>query len=254
MKEDKKVGALGIIALVLGAISLVMSWTLIIGIICGILGIVLGIIDLVKKNKIACPIIGIVLSTIGIATALVIFTVVSVFVKDNKEIIIDELDKKASQIQNIETKDKKTSKIQNKESNDEISNNSFVNLSENSLLDLKSNGTYIYYKSQYDLSDNFKEGTYQVYKGEKAVEYIANELKEYGLTEEVQREILTTSSDCSIENYYCLILISDMFIIDGEYTEGSHEKIPYVGFYSKSTGELGLTNLSTAAYVYFVKK
>lgn len=148
----------------------------------------------------------------------------------------------------------KSSKEESKKT-DDISGYSYIEETDDSLLDLKSNGTFKYYQDKDELTDNYYEGTYTVYNGEDAVEYIANDLEKYGVTEEEQRDYFSRNAGkemYKVDNYYCLVLKNKKCIIDGENTLTKTVETPYFGFYYKGT--LNITNMKSANIYNFVKE
>lgn len=135
---------------------------------------------------------------------------------------------------------------------DEISGYSYV---ENDLLlDLKSDGSFRYYQDKNKLTDSYYEGTYKVYNGEDAIKFITNDLKDFGITEKEQRDLLDRNSEYMLNNYYCLVLENNKCIINGKNTLTKPVETPYIGFYLKDTDTLNLTNISSANVYNFVKQ
>lgn len=230
--STKVTGGLAIASLVLGIIALVLGWTMVFGFICGFISIILGIVALVKKQKPACPIIGIVLSVIGILVSIVmLISIIGLTTYFSKNII------SGIKINTVE---------------DVISGHSWE-ASDGSLLVLDDDGTFRYYRDQDDRSDYYYEGTYKVYCGEDAVEYIAEDLEEYGVTEEEQREIFERNEEYNVDNYYCMVLTYEKCFIDGENTLEETVITPYFGFYYEKYEELDFANMNTATYYYFEK-
>lgn len=228
----KVTGGLAIASLVLGIIALVLGWTMVFGFICGFISIILGIVALVKKQKPACPIIGIVLSVIGIIVAIIMtISVIGLTTFFTKHVIT------GIKINAVE---------------DVISGHSWET-TDGSLLVLDDDGSFKYYRDPDDRSDYYYEGTYKVYCGEDAVEYIAEDLEEYGVTEEEQREIFERNAKYNVDNYYCMVLTNKKCIIEGENTLEETVVTPYFGFYYEQYDALDFANMNTGTYYYFEK-
>lgn len=236
--KDKKVGGCGIAALILGILSVAFGWTIIGGIILGIVGIILGIIELTRKTKPAMPIVAIILSGLGVVFA--IGSVLSIVTLG--EYVIENGDELMSSIED---------QFETDEVADVISGYTWEEV-DGSLLELKSNNTFRYYRDKNDLSNNYYEGTYKVYCGEEAVKYISEDLSKYNLTEEEQRNIFTRSDIYSINNYYCLVLNNKTCIVNGKNTLANPTLTPYYGFYIDN-GILDIANMNTATYYSFKK-
>ena len=139
-------------------------------------------------------------------------------------------------------------------SKDEISGYSFVDKSEKSLLDLKYNGDFKYYQSKDNLTNNYYEGTYDVYVGKDAVEYITTDLSKYGITKDELQDVFDRSSIYDESNFYCLVLNNERCIVDGVNTMTTPSSTPYYGFYIENTKTLDIANMNTASYLYFERQ
>lgn len=137
---------------------------------------------------------------------------------------------------------------------DDISGYSYVEKTDDSLLDLKSDGTFKYYQDKDKLADYYYEGTYTIYNGEDAIEYIANDLEKYGVTEEEQKDLLERNSKYKIDNYYCVVLKNQKCIINGENTLTTIVETPYFGFYFEDTKTLNITNMKSSNIYNFIKE
>lgn len=272
---------MGIAALILGIIGVICCFTVVIaplGVILTVIGLILGIVDTVKKGKTGKP-KGISIAGLVVCAITFVVLIVESLMLLGLGILmleIDNVDSNYTYNNIIETPEENTNNstlgtlhgeetpyndnyLLEKPNNttvtkDEISGHSFVDKYENSLLNLNIDGTFEYYQSKYVLTDNYYEGTYKVYNGEEAIDYIANELREYGVTEQEQRELFERNNNYDVENYYCLVLINTKCIINGENTLTSIIETPYFGFYNKSLGLLNIANMKTATYVYFEKE
>lgn len=153
-------------------------------------------------------------------------------------------------------KNKENNKNNNKETKkiDEISGYSYVEKTDDSLLDLNSDGTFRYYQDKDELTDYYYEGNYTIYNGENAIEFIANDLEKYGVTEEEQIDLLERNPKYKIDNYYCVILKNEKCIVDGKNTLTQTVETPYFGFYFEDINTLNITNMKSANIYNFVKK
>lgn len=137
--------------------------------------------------------------------------------------------------------------------NDDIYGHSFVTNDEyKSLLELKKDGSFKYYKNKDNLTDNYYEGTYKVYRGEKAIEYIDSELSQYGLTRQEQEDLINNNREYREDNYYCLVLKNKKCIVGGKNTLPDEVETPYYGFYLNNS--IGLVNMKTANIYEFVRQ
>ena len=136
---------------------------------------------------------------------------------------------------------------------DKVSGHSFVTDDKfESLLELKNDGSFKFYKSKSDLTDNYYEGTYELYCGDEAIEYIDTKLSQYALTRKEQEDLMARNQQYSEDNYYCLVLVNEKCMVGGKNTLSSEIITPYYGFYIKN--KLGLVNMRTATIFEFVRE
>jgi len=122
-----------------------------------------------------------------------------------------------------------------------------------SVIFLYDDETFIWYKEDGVYDDNYYTGNYEVYKGEEAIEYVANNLVLYGVTESEQRQLIKNKKiDDAMNNYYVIVLDNEYLTLDGvwqEYTSDTY----YLGFYIESKEYLDLVNIKTANYSGFTR-
>lgn len=139
------------------------------------------------------------------------------------------------------------------EKNSKVIGYSYIEETDDSLLNLNSDGTFEYYKDKDELEDYYYEGTYKVYQGTEAVEYIVNDLSSYGVTKSELEDLFERSSHYSEDNLYCVILTNKKCIIDGENVQDKPNDTPYYGFYLEDD-ILSLVNMKSANLYNFVKQ
>ena len=104
------------------------------------------------------------------------------------------------------------------------------------------NEEFYWYESSDNLEDNYFHGTYTIYNGEKAIEYLDNE---QGFSRKEQEEKIASYTGVGVGRYYCIVLIAESLILDGEMQLSFQRKIIYYGFYFEKEGLLFLFNLNT---------
>ena len=121
-----------------------------------------------------------------------------------------------------------------------------------SVIYFEEDGTYIWYQDDTDHTDNYYVGTYELYFGEDATDYIVNDLVEYGITQDEMDEYLEMNSGDDFyteDNLVCMMLFAEQAIIDGEDQADGGYVSPYMGF--MQYGYFDATNMNTANYVSF---
>lgn len=205
--EERKSG-FGIASFILGLIGALGGILVLPGVICGVLGIIFGLLSLSKKTKKGLSISGIILGLIGIIVSIVIM-VSSIKYSNNIDLICGK---------------------------------SWIETHDDSYLVLNDDKSFKYYRNKDDFSDNYYEGTYEVYFGAKAVNYIADDLSKYNFTLEEQMKLLTKDN---LKYYCCIVLNNEKCLINGKMDSKVVNKTPYYGWYDKDKEEINLINMNT---------
>ncbi len=118
------------------------------------------------------------------------------------------------------------------------------------LIELETDGTYKFYNSSADTSNNYYSGKFEVKSGQNAIDYLE---EEWGVGEEGQRSVMEKYL-VKDEFYYVLIMNHEKCMIDGQNTLSEPSKTEYFGYYSEYDGHLNFTSLKTMGAVNFYKK
>lgn len=216
--------------LILGIISLLTFWFPIISIPCSIISIIQSNnYKKVNKTKTSSTTISIISLILSIIFIIMTISFINIIV-------------------NIEKNTPTTSDYNNKYFYDDDYDNNYNHTNDldiskhkwytddNQILDLTTNNAYSWYID----SNNFQNGTYEVYEKEEAVDYIDKNLTEYGITKEEQWNMFDKEN--RLNNYYLLILNCNRITTNGE-TKSVQEQIPYYGFYHEDSSTLSLINM-----------
>lgn len=240
----KEKNTLGVVSLVLGIIAIVFSMFFIISVPLAIASIVTGIVALAKKQRKGMPIWGIVLSGVSVVITVVMIVFVVYLVKnidiDNTE-LNDELKTGLTELYNgLSEGITDELDIPNK-----LDGNSW-RAGDGSLLELKEDGTYYWYKDAEDKTDNYYTGTYTSCLGDRAIEKIDDE---FGFNEEAYKN---NSAILRTDIYY-LELNKEKTVIDGK-SQITAQKSPYaLFFYNATSSKCEGMNLNTQNLASFTK-
>ena len=119
-----------------------------------------------------------------------------------------------------------------------------------SLIDLDTDGTYKYYNSMDDLSNNYFKGTFTVKNGQEAIDYLT---KTQGFDEKSQRDVME-KFNVADDHYYVLTLNADERIVNGKNDLAEKTVTEYFGYYSETDEHLNFTSLKTLKSMDFYKK
>lgn len=171
---------------------------------------------------------------------------------------------------------------------DRVSGNSFQSSNDGSLMVLETDGTYRYYQSSEDLTDNYYQGTYEVFYGDEAMAEMSN-LTQYGLDifellayVEQQEEhgyvvglsmdnshlafsfdddgnIIGINPDLPREtvkrtDFCTLITYPEIIVTGGQTIEANSKLNPYIGYYLESKNGMELTNCNNLSVALWVKQ
>ena len=125
-----------------------------------------------------------------------------------------------------------------------------------SLLVFEQDGTFRYYQTAEDLTDNYFEGTYEFYVGADAVDYITTTLSQYSVTEEELTRIFDNSDEYDESNFVCFTLNNEACYMGGENSVDEPYPTSYFGFCLEEDGDLYLdiANMNSANYHLFIAK
>lgn len=139
---------------------------------------------------------------------------------------------------------------------EEFASHDWLERSSDSYLVPESNGDFKYYKSKDCLDDYYYTGTYEFYCGEEAMDYVCNDLKDYGITRyDIDEMIDGHRDEGNRENrFVCLVLHNESCIIEGEEVFTDTVTTPYYGFYREDPYDEGLevVNMNEGTSYYFL--
>ena len=117
----------------------------------------------------------------------------------------------------------------------------------------ESNGNFAYYKDKGIEDDNYFTGTYEYYIGKDAIDYVVNDLSEYGVTRDEIKSMVNKKKEYKEENFVCIVLHNQHAIADGEEMLRETIDTPYYGFqlYENDENVLDIANMNTAVYYLF---
>lgn len=111
-----------------------------------------------------------------------------------------------------------------------------------------------WYKDASVHTDNYYSGKYKFYIGEEAVEYITEELEDYGVTESELESLFSRNEKYNESNFVVFDIRYDEFIMNGKSQTISRPLVPWYGFILEDNTVLDVVNMNTAAYYKFTKQ
>lgn len=240
-QEPKKSKGLAIAAMVVGILSMTLCCT--VGSVLGLVGLILGIVSLSKKEDgKGMAIAGIITSAIGILVGIVfIFLLVldMQIMKENGDLTITEMEEELiGELEGLPEENPFTG--------------CRFQCGDGSMIYFEEDGSFIWYQSDEDHDDNYYTGTYDVYMGEDAYDYIIYDLSEYGITEEELDDYFDRNEDSDFyqkENMCCLVLHNEELFMDGKLQDYAANERHYMGFFED--GYFDAANMESGEYASF---
>ena len=137
--------------------------------------------------------------------------------------------------------------------NDEISNTTWVSNGDCSEM-IFGETKFNWYQEEGVHNDNYYSGTFEYYRGSKAVEFITTELSQYGVTREELNELFARNKEYSEDNFVVFNLVYDKLVMNSEETSLEKSLIPWYGFILKDGTYLDVANMNNGSYYAFVKQ
>lgn len=251
--KSPKMG-MAIAALVIGILSMTLCCAG--GTFLGLAGLILGIVSLAKNHDgKGMAIAGIITSLIGILVGIFMLFYIFIFVYAFNETITEysEYDYNTP-YEDIESLLEEDYDWGNLYHTSAFSGHTFE-AEDGSVIYFNENGTYIWYQSDDNHDDNYYSGTYSEYYESDAQDYIVYDLWEYAVTQEELDDYFERNEGNSFynkENFCCLVLHTDILIMDGESRLDNSYDSNYMGFCSN--GIFDATNMASGEYALFTMR
>lgn len=113
---------------------------------------------------------------------------------------------------------------------------------------------YAWYQTKEITDDNYYAGTYQLFLGEAALKHLTVDLEEYGVTEDEMQQVFDKNEEYSLENFVCMTIENDSFMLNGEEQLDQNKEVSYFGFLLQDGTYLDIANMTTGTYYGFTKE
>ena len=143
-------------------------------------------------------------------------------------------------------------KDNNKYDYENIIGHSFV-VSDDSYIVFNKDNSFYWYQSKDNLNDNYYYGSYTVYRGDNAVNNIAQNLSLYNLTKEDQYLFINSfdGENDNLDLYYNLNLYNEKIVVDGVSNKMSKDT-NYYGIAYNDFKEFKMVNMTSSNYAVFL--
>lgn len=147
--------------------------------------------------------------------------------------------------------DNSNSQMENKNNPKDMLTGKNMTARDGSLLQMKDDGTYIWYQKPEITDDNYYVGTYEIYFGENAIS-ILDSMRQYGFTMQEQFDLIERNKDIGLtkDDWYVMVQNVKERVVSGTRKDSS-DKFVYAGFYHKEARVYDAVNCNTANYAVF---
>lgn len=114
--------------------------------------------------------------------------------------------------------------------------------------------TITWYKESSEHSKNYYAGKYKFYIGRKAVDYIVNDLSEYGVTRDELQDIFDNNDNYNINNFVVFDIRYNEYDLDGVKQIFDRPLNPWFGFILNNNTYLDVANMNTYTYYSLTKQ
>ena len=114
--------------------------------------------------------------------------------------------------------------------------------------------TIYWYKESSDHSRNYYAGKYKFYIGKQAVDYIVNDLSEYGVTRSELQDVFDSNDNYSINNFVVFDIRYNEYDLDGVKQSFDRPLNPWMGFILNNNTYLDVANMNTYTYYALTKQ
>ena len=114
--------------------------------------------------------------------------------------------------------------------------------------------SFHWYQTKGVTDDNYFAGTYEFHIGQDAVDYVTHELSRYGVTEEEIMGVIAMREDYTLENFVCVSVMTQSFLLNGEEQLTEDRPGAYFGCLLSNGTYLDIVNMLTGTNYHFTKE
>ncbi len=87
---------------------------------------------------------------------------------------------------------------------DALTKTSWISYDDGSYWVFNEDHSFFWYQEKGVTDDNYYGGTYKLYRGEKAMDFIEKKLSSYGVTKAELMEVINRSDEYTVEDFICI--------------------------------------------------
>ena len=116
------------------------------------------------------------------------------------------------------------------------------------------NDNIMWYKDPSDHSKNYYDGKYKFYIGKKAIDYVVNDLSEYGVTNDKLQSFFSRNKQYNENNFVIIDINFNVQDLNGIKKEIEKTSLPWMGFILNNNTYLDVANMNTYTYYSLTKQ
>lgn len=143
---------------------------------------------------------------------------------------------------------------QAEDSKDFLSETSWIELNDGSQWVFHKDNRFHWYQSKEVTDDNYYAGTYEFHIGQDAMNYLTEDLSEYGVTKEEMQGVIDRTEAYTLDNLVCFSTTNQSFLYNGVEQISDEVVTSYYGFLLRDGKLLDIANMITGSYYSFRKE
>ena len=140
------------------------------------------------------------------------------------------------------------------QSPDLLAGTSWISGNDNSQWVFGTDKTFHWYQTEGETDDNYFAGTYEFHVGQDAINYLTTECSDYGITERKIRQVISSNSEYTLDNFVCFSCVNQSFMLRGKEQLSEDTISSYLGFFLQDGTYLDIANMTTGTYYGFTKE
>lgn len=140
------------------------------------------------------------------------------------------------------------------QSPDLLAGTSWISGNDNSQWVFGTDKTFHWYQTEGETDDNYFAGTYEFHVGQDAINYLTTEFSDYGITERKIRQVISSNSEYTLDNFVCFSCVNQSFMLRGKEQLSEDTISSYLGFFLQDGTYLDIANMTTGTYYGFTKE
>ena len=140
------------------------------------------------------------------------------------------------------------------QSPDLLAGTSWISGNDNSQWVFGTDKTFHWYQTEGETDHNYFAGTYEFHVGQDAINYLTTECSDYGITERKIRQVISSNSEYTLDNFVCFSCVNQSFMLRGKEQLSEDTISSYLGFFLQDGTYLDIANMTTGTYYGFTKE